>query len=105
MRDGREILRGAREETRARAVRGGRTSSRTWIDDVVVRATAEAERAEAEGDRRMRARAASTVAAVMRSGMKEASGRGVSGGASGGLDSEMAEASPRGGAEDVVAEV
>ena len=46
----------------------------------------------------MRARAASTVAAVMRSGMKEASGRGVSGGASGGLDSEMAEASPRGGA-------
>ena len=89
VRDGREILRGAREETRARG-EGGRTSSRTWIDDVVVRATAEAERAEAEGDRRMRARAASTVAAVMRSGMKEASGRGVSGGASGGLDSEMA---------------
>ena len=100
VRDGREILRGAREETRARG-EGGRTSSRTWIDDVVVRATAEAERAEAEGDRRMRARAASTVAAVMRSGMKGASGTeggGVSGGASGGLDSEMAEASPRGGA-------
>ena len=35
VRDGREILRGAREETRARG-EGGRTSSRTWIDDVVV---------------------------------------------------------------------
>ena len=44
VRDGREILRGARARRRARAVRG-RTSSRTWIDDVVVRATAEAERA------------------------------------------------------------
>jgi hypothetical protein len=101
VRDGREMSGDARETARGRGATE-RTSPRSWIDDVVARATAEAERAEAEGDRRMRARAASTVAAVMRRGMKSASmpeGRGAaSGGASGGVDSEMAEASPNGSA-------
>ena len=54
--------------------RGTGRGTMTWMDDVVARAVREAERAEREGGRTMRARAASTVAAVMRSGAKTSSG-------------------------------
>ena len=54
--------------------RGMGRETMTWMEDAVARAVREAERAEREGGRTMRARAASTVAAVMRSGVKNSNG-------------------------------
>ena len=83
--------------------RGMGRETMTWMEDAVARAVREAERAEREGGRTMRARAASTVAAVMRSGVKNSNGgrrERSEGGVVASGDREMMDASPSGSARE-----